>query len=327
MKTLITGATGFIGSNLVRLLLEKGEALKCLVRPDSDTRNLDGLDVELAYGDITDIQSIHHALKDCNRVCHLAAVYAVWLRDPGCMYRVNEEGTRNLLTACKQAGVDKILYCSSTAALGAHGSIPADESACFNLASTRDHYYISKFRAEQIALMFAREGLPLVIVNPTVPVGARDRNPTPSGELIVNILKGRLPAYVDGGFNVIDVTDCARGMIQAMEFGKTGQKYILGNRNVRVKEFSDLIVRVAGRGKSPVIRLPKWIAVASGYGYQTLSWFTGKPPLTSASWTRVGSCYSWWDCTKAVTELDLGQRSIEESIDDAVKWFEQNNYI
>lgn len=327
MKTLITGATGFIGSNLVRLLLQKGEALKCLARPNSDTHNIDGLDVEFAYGDITDIRSIHSALKDCNRVYHLAAVYAIWLRDPGFMYRVNEEGTRNLLTACKNTGIDKVLYCSSTAALGAHGKIPADETARFNLISTKDHYYISKFRAEQIALKFVHEGLPVVIVNPTVPVGPRDRNPTPSGKLIVNILKGKLPAYVDGGFNVIDVIDCCRGMIQAMEIGKPGQKYILGNRNVRVKEFFDLIVQVAGRGKSPIIRLPKWIAIASGYGYQALSWFTGKPPLSSASWARVGSHYSWWDCTKAVTQLGLGQRPLEESIADAVSWFAQKNYI
>jgi dihydroflavonol-4-reductase len=208
------------------------------------------------------------------------------------MYRVNEEGTRNLLTACKEAGVDKVLYCSSTAALGAHGKTPADESARFNLISTKDHYYISKFRAEQIALKFAHEGLPVVIINPTVPVGPRDHNPTPSGELIVNILQGKFPVYADGGFNVIDVVDCCQGMIQAMETGEPGQKYILGNRNVRVKEFFDLIVQVAGRGKSPFIRLPKWVAVGSGYAYQTLSWFTGKPPLISASWARVGSNYS-----------------------------------
>lgn len=327
MKTLITGATGFIGSNLVRLLLEKGESLTCLVRQDSNTRNIDGLDVEFVYGDITDIRSLHRALKGCNKVYHLAAVYAIWLRDPGCMYRVNEEGTRNLLTACKDSSIDKVLYCSSTAALGAHGEIPADESARFNLVSTKDHYYISKFRAEQIALTLAHEGLPVVIVNPTVPIGPRDRNPTPSGELIVNILKGKLPAYVDGGFNIIDVTDCARGMIQAMENGKPGQKYILGNRNVRVKEFFDLVVQVAGRGKSPFIRLPKWIAVGSGYGYQTLSWLTGKRPLTSASWARVGGHYSWWDCTKAVTQLGLGQRPVEDSIADAVNWFAHNKYI
>jgi dihydroflavonol-4-reductase len=243
------------------------------------------------------------------------------------MYQVNEEGTRNMLTACREEGVARVVYCSSVAALGAHGPTPADESAQFNLNATRDHYYISKFRAEQIALTFAREGLPLVIVNPSNPIGPRDIGPTPTGALILNIVKKRLPAYVDGGINLIDMGDCARGIVAAMEKGRIGEKYILGCRNVRIKEYFDLIVRVAGRGLSPPLRLPRWLAVASAYGYEALAWITGRPPITSSSWVRVGSHYSWWNCSKAIRELGLGQRPVEESLAEALAWFKEKGYL
>ena len=327
MTVLVTGATGFIGSAVARELSEKGTKIRCLVRESSNLKNLDGLSVEPVHGDIRDIDSVHRALKGCDSVYHLAAVYANWLPDPGLMYEVNEEGTRNVLTACREAGIHKIVYCSSVAALGAHGKTPADESAQFNLNSTKDHYFISKYRAEQVASEFVRTGLPVVIVNPSNPIGPRDIAPTPTGALIINLLQGKFPGYVDGGINLIDVTDCARGIVAAMEKGQAGQKYILGNRNVSIKEYFDLIVKVAGRGKSPSLRIPVWMAVFSGLGYQLLARITGKPPITSASWARVGSRFSWWDCTRARENLNLGQRPLEESIADAVKWFETNGYL
>jgi len=327
MTVLITGATGFIGSAVARELSEKGTKIRCLVRDTSNTKNLDGLYVEIAHGDIRDIDSVRRALKGCDGAYHLAAVYANWLPDPGLMYRVNEEGTRNVLTACREAGIQKIVYCSSVAALGAHGKAPADESAQFNLNSTKDHYYISKYRAEQVALEFARSGVPVVIVNPSNPIGPRDIAPTPTGALIINLLKGKFPGYVDGGINLIDVTDCARGIVAAMEKGQAGEKYILGNKNVTIKAYFDLIVKAAGRGKSPSLRIPAWMAVFSGFGYQLLARITGKPPITSASWARVGSHYSWWDSTRARENLGLGRRPLEESISDAIDWFEKAGYL
>jgi len=327
MTVLITGATGYIGSAVLRRLLEAGENVRCLVRETSRMKNFDGLRVEIACGDVCDMHSVLRALDGCQRVYHLAALYANWLPKPGMMYRVNEEGTRNVLSACRDAGVERIVYCSSVAALGAHGRIAADESAEFNLASTRDHYYISKYRAEQVALQFVRRGLPVIIVNPSNPIGPRDVNPTPTGALIINIIKGRLPAYVDGGINLIDVSDCARAVVTAMEKGQAGERYILGNRNISIKQYFDLVVQVAGRGKSPRIRIPAAAAAFSGYGYQLLARITGKPPVTSASWARVGSHYSWWDCTKARQQLGLGQRPVEESIAEAVEWFADNGYI
>ena len=327
MTVLVTGATGFIGSAVAHELSAKGARIRCLVRETSNMKNLDGLYVEIAYGDIRDMESVRRALKGCHSVYHLAALYANWLPHSGLMYQVNEEGTRNVLTACREAGIQKIVYCSSVAALGAHGKIPADESAQFNLNSTRDHYYISKYRAEQVALEFARSGLPVVIVNPSNPIGSGDIAPTPTGALIINLLRGKLPGYVDGGINLIDITDCARGILAAMEKGRAGEKYILGNRNLSIKAYFDLIVATAGRGQSPSLRIPVWLAVISGFGYQLLARINRKPPVTSASWVRVGSHYSWWDCTRARENLLLGQRPLDESIADAVKWFEKNGYL
>lgn len=327
MTTLVTGGGGFIGSALVRRLVARGERVRCLVRPGRAARALEGLAVETVAGDVTDPASLRRALNGTTRVYHLAALYAIWRRRPAVFYRVNEEGTRNVLAACLAAGVERVVHCSSVAALGAHGPAPADETARFNLAWTGDHYYISKFRAEQVALGFARRGLPVVVVNPSVPVGPRDAAPTPSGQIILDVVAGRLPAYLDGGINLVDVDDCAAGMVAAMERGRGGERYILGNRNVRLKEYFDLIVRVAGRGRSPSLRIPRWLAVASGWGYTAAAHLSGRTPVTTAAWARVGSGFSWWDVAKARRELGLGQRPVEESVAEALTWFQANGYL
>jgi len=326
MKTLVTGGSGYIGSAVVRELLDGGAKIKVLVKKNDDLRNLDDLDVELAEGDITDFHSIKDALRGCDRVFHLAAIYAIWLPDPKLMYWVNVQGTKNVLEACLQKKVKKVVYTSSVAALGAHGRHPADESARFNLWHTRDYYYLSKFRAEQIALDYHRRGLPVVIVNPTNPCGPRDVMPTPNGQLIINIIQGKLPGYVDGGINVSDIGDTARAHALAMEKGRPGEKYVLGNTNVSVKEYFDLIAQIGG-GKSPSIRIPRPVAVGSGYLYQLLAEITRKPPVTTAAWVRVGSEYSFWDSSRAVEELGMPQTPIRESIQNAIDWFKQNGYL
>ncbi|GAB4347936.1 MAG: NAD-dependent epimerase/dehydratase family protein [Candidatus Abyssubacteria bacterium] len=327
MKVLVTGGSGYIGSAVVRELLEERKnKVRVLLRKTDDTRNLEGLDVELVYGDITDYHSIVQALDGCDRVFHLAAIYAIWLPEPRQMYWVNVQGTKNVLEACLQKKIKKVVYTSSVAALGAHGKIPANETAQFNLWHTRDHYYISKFRAEQVALDYYRRGLPVVIVNPTNPCGPRDIMPTPNGQLIISIIKGKLPGYVDGGINVSDIGDTAKGHVLAMEKGKPGEKYVLGNTNVSVKEYFDLIAHLGG-GKSPSIRIPKPVAVFSGYLYQLLAEITRKPPVTTAAWVRVGSEYSFWDSTKAVRELGMPQTPIRDSIRSAIDWFRENGYL
>ena len=327
MKILVTGGSGYIGSAVVRELLSDGAKVKVLARKTGDLRNLEGLDVELAHGDITDFHSIKSALRRCDRVFHLAAIYAIWLPDPKMMHWANVQGTKNVLEACLQKKIKKAVYTSSVAALGAHGSgRPADESARFNLWHTRDNYYISKFKAEQVALDYFQRGLPVVIVNPTNPCGPRDAAPTPNGQLIINIIKGKLPGYVDGGINVSDIADTAKGHVLAMERGKPGEKYILGNTNVSVKEYFDLIAQTGG-GKSPSMKIPKPAAVFSGYLYQLLAKITRKPPVTTAAWVRVGSEYSFWDSSKAIEELGMPQTPIRESIQGAVDWFKENGYL
>jgi dihydroflavonol-4-reductase len=327
MKILVTGGSGYIGSAVVRELLSDGAKVKVLARKTGGLRNLEDLDVELAHGDITDFHSIKSALRGCDRVFHLAAIYAIWLPDPEMMHWVNVQGTKNVFEACLQKKIKKVVYTSSVAALGAHGSgRPADESARFNLWHTRDNYYISKFKAEQVALDYFQRGLPVVIVNPTNPCGPRDAAPTPNGQLIINIIKGKLPGYVDGGINVSDIADTAKGHVLAMEKGKPGEKYILGNTNVSVKEYFDLIAQIGG-GKSPSMKIPKPAAVFSGYLYQLLAKITRKPPVTTAAWVRVGSEYSFWDSSKAIEELGMPQTPIRESIQGAVDWFKENGYL
>jgi dihydroflavonol-4-reductase len=327
MKTLVTGGSGYIGSAVVRELLDDGAKVKVLARETGDLRNLEGLDVDMVYGDITDFHSIKNALRGCDRVFHLAAIYAIWLPNPKMMYWVNVQGTKNVLEACLQKKIKKVVYTSSVAALGAHGKDrPADESAAFNLWHTKDNYYLSKFRAEQVALDYNRRGLPVVIVNPTNPCGPHDIAPTPNGQLIINIIKGKLPGYVDGGINVSDIGDTAKGHVLAMEHGKPGEKYVLGNTNVSVKEYFDLIAQIGG-GKSPSIRIPKSVAILSGYLYQGLAEITRRPPVTTAAWVRVGSEYSFWDSSKAVNELGILQTPIRESIKNAIDWFNENGYL
>jgi dihydroflavonol-4-reductase len=327
MTILVTGGTGFIGAAVVRLLLEDGLPVRCLVRAKSNRANLANLDVEYAQGDVTDLDSVRRALDGCDRVIHLAAIYAMWLKDPNLMYRVNVNGTHKVLTACAEANVRKVVHVSSTAALGAHGTVPANEEAVFNMASTGDDYFISKFQAEQVALEFAAKGLPVTIVNPSVPLGARDIKPTPSGAIILNVLNGKLPGYIDGGMNLIDVRDCARGIVNALARGAAGRKYVLGNRNVRMKEFFDLIVKVAGRGRAPRIKFPVFMAVQSGYAEELLARITGKPPINTAAWVRVGSHYSWWDSSRALNELGLPQTPVEASIAQAIAWFGEQGWL
>ena len=178
-----------------------------------------------------------------------------------------------------------------------------------------------------MASEFASGGLPVIIVNPSNPLGPRDRAPTPTGALILHVIRGALPGYVDGGVNLIHMSDCVHGILAAMERGRPGERYILGNRNVSVKEYFDLIVKVAGRGRSPSLRFPTWMAVLSGHGYELLARLTGKPPVTSASWVRVGSHYSWWDCRKAREELGLPQTPVEDGLTEAVRWFDGEGYL
>jgi dihydroflavonol-4-reductase len=332
MKALVTGGSGFIGSAVVMELLKRGQPMRALARSKGQPGNLAGLpipargNVELVEGNLLDRDSLHRALEGCDRVYHLAAVYANWLPDRSMILRANVDGTRNLLQACLERKVERVVYTSSAAALGAHGKTPADESAPFNLADTGDVYYLSKYRAEQVALEFAAKGLPVVILNPSNPIGPRDIKPTPTGALILSVLKGKLPGYVDGGINVVDVEDVAIAHVMAMDKGQPGEKYILGNTNLPIRDYFQLIAAVGG-GKAPAMRIPVPFAVATAYLYEAVAAITKKPPVTSVSWVKVGSHTSFWDSSKAIRELSLPQTPIRESLKKAIAWFREKGYL
>ncbi len=326
MKTFVTGGSGFIGSAVVLELLRRGQVVRALVRSRASPGNLAGLDVELVEGDLLDGDSLRRAVEGCDRVYHVAAIYANWLPDRSIILRANVEGTRTILQACQERGVERVVYTSSVAALGAHGKAPANESAQFNLAGAGDHYHLSKYQAEQVVLGFAAKGLPVVIVNPSNPVGPRDVKPTPTGALIVNLLKGRLPGYVEGGINVVDVEDVAAGHVLAMEKGRPGEKYVLGNANLSIREYFTMIAE-AGGGRAPAMKIPLPLAVATAYLYEAMAAVTQKPPVTTPGWVKVGSHYSFWDCSKAIRELGLPQTPVRESLQKAIAWFREHGYL
>ena len=325
MKTLVTGGSGFVGSAVILELLKRGENVRALVRSRAHPGNLADIDVELVEGDLLDGDSLKRAAQGCDKVYHVAAVYANWLVDMSEMGRANIQGTRNMLQACYDCGA-RVVYTSSVAALGAHGKSTANESAQFNMASTGDPYYLSKYQAEQVAVEFAAKGLPIVIVNPSGPLGPRDIKPTPTGQLILDVLKNRLPGYVDGGLNFIDVDDLAVGHVLAMEKGKSGERYVMGNANLSLKEYFQLIAEIGG-GRAPVLQIPAPFAIATAYLYEAIAAITKKPPLTTVSWVKVGSHYSFWDSSKAIRELGLPQRPIRESLRCEIEWFRQKGYL
>ena len=326
MKKLVTGATGFIGSAIARELIRDGEEVKVLIRKTSDTRNIDKLDVEIAYGDIRDIDSMKKALKDCDTLYLTAAYFAHWAPDPKLLYEVNAGGTKASLTAALEAGVEKVVYTSTNNAIAASGPVPANEEKVFNYWEARDHYSMSKYIAENEARIFVTRGLPVVMVNPTLVIGINDIKPTPSGQMIIDVVKQKMPGYIDGGINIIDVEDVARGHILAAKKGRVGERYLLGNRNITVHDYLTLIAKIAGV-KSPSIKLPYHLALAFGHLFEFGAFVTKKPPIVTASEVRIGRMTEWYDCSKAINELGLPQTPIDVTIKKALNWFRENRYL
>jgi dihydroflavonol-4-reductase len=328
MKTLVTGASGFIGSSVVRKLLKRGKEVRCYLEPGANPKNLDGLDVEKVTGDVNDRDGIAAALKGCDTLYHLAAIYAIWLKDPPLMYKVNVEGTKTVLWAAYKANLDKVVYTSSIAAVGRReDGLPADETNAF---STRDWdegnaYIRSKWLSELDALRFAREGLPLVVVNPAFPFGERDIGPTPTGGFVVAALKKQVPGYVDAGFCAIDVDDVAEGHILAAEKGRVGERYILGNHNVMVRDFYAVVSRIAGVPE-PKRRIPRQVALGMGWAMEKLAARKNAKPLTTYKATLYTLTSHFYDNTKARRELGLPQTPLEVTIEKSVRWFRENGY-
>jgi dihydroflavonol-4-reductase len=327
MKALVTGATGFVGSSLVRELLKDGKEVKVLVRKSSNTKNIDGLDFERAYGDVRDKEAVKSALKGCDTLYQTAALYEYWGPSKKEYYDVNVEGTKVSLQAALEQGVQKVVHTSSVASLGGHGrECLAKEDAEFNAWKTGAHYNISKHVAELEALKFSQKGLPVVVVNPGVVLGVRDIRPTPSGRMILDVLNKKTPGYMDGGGNYVDVEDVARGHILAAAKGRVGEKYILGNANLSVLEFYKLISDVAGM-QPPKLKFPYPAVIATSYLYLLIATITRKPPPVTPAFARVGRMCGYFDSSKAVKELGFPQTPIRTTVEKAVNWFRENGYV
>jgi len=321
MTTLVTGATGFLGSAIARELLQDGRKVRVLLRPEADRRNLEGLEVELAFGDLRAPESLRAALRGCRTLFHAAAYYSLWSRDRQAMYNINVQGTRNVLEAALEAGVERIVYTSTVGCIGLWpDGRPADESTPFDEALLCNDYKRSKYQAEQVALELARQGAPLVIVNPSAPVGPNDIKPTPTGQIVLDFLRGQLPAYLDTGLNLIDVRDCARGHLLAEAKGRAGERYILGNRNLSFKEILDTLAAITGL-KAPTVKMPYAVAYLAGWTCEMISDFiTHRPPAIPLDGVKMAKHYMYFDASRAVRELGLPQNPVERALEDAVRW-------
>ena len=327
MKTFVTGATGFIGASIVRELLKSGREVRVLVRPASNRANLKGLDVELWEGELLDPSGLRQGLKGCDVLYHAAADYRLWTRTPEDMYRTNVGGTTAILEAAMENGISRVVYTSSVGTLGNPGNgLPGNEDTDVTLADMVGPYKKSKFLAEREAEKFIARGLPLVIVNPSTPVGPWDIKPTPTGKIIVDFLNRRMPAYLDTGLNLIDVEVCARGHILAEEKGLTGRKYILGNANLSLRNIFGMLQEITGL-PAPKVRLPYAPVLAAAWLNEGLSRLTGREPLIPLAGVRMAAHHMYFDSSRAVRELGLPQTPVAEALERAVGWFRTNGYV
>ncbi len=314
---------------MVRTLLKEKLAVRCLVRSQSNRQNLCGLEVECAIGDLTDPTSLRNALRECDLLFHVAADYRIWSPHPVEMIRTNVEGTRDLLQAAGDVGVKKIVFTSSVAAVGRpqkNGHLGVgNEQLDPAPAQQIGPYKQSKFASDQLAREFAKKGLPIVIVNPSTPVGERDIKPTPTGKLIVDFLNGKMPGYIDTGLNFVDVADVAQGHWLAAQKGRIGERYILGNRNMTLKEFLEIVAKIAGR-PAPRFKIPYPVAYLAGAISTGLSSLTGKEPAIPLDGVRMAHEPMYYDASKAVRELGMPQTPVQEALRRAVTWFRENGY-
>ena len=326
--TLVTGATGFVGSAVARALVADGLAVRALVRPQSDRRNLKGVPVTPVEGDLTDPASLARALAGCRYLFHVAADYRIWVPDPAAMLRTNVEGTSALMRAALAAGVERIVYCSSVAALGlTHDGSPADETTPVSEDAIAGIYKKSKYRAEQAVLTLVREhGLPAVIVNPAAPVGPRDIKPTPTGRMIADAAAGRMPAYVDAGMDIVHVDDVAAGHLLALRRGRVGERYILGGENLTLAQILAIVAELTGR-RPPRIRLSPTLLWPLALACEAAAKLTGATPLVTRDHLRMARKMMFFSSAKAEQELGYRHRPAREAIADAIAWFRANGTV
>lgn len=325
-RSLVTGATGFVGSAVLRHLLDAGHEVRTLTRPGSDRRNLAGLPgVTVVEGDLANRESLHSAVQGCDYLFHVAADYRLWVPQPDVIYRINVEGTRHLIEAAVDAGVNKIIYTSSVATLGLNADrTPATEETPVALKDMVGHYKRSKYLAEQEVNRLVRErGAPVIIVNPSTPVGPRDIKPTPTGRIFVDMLRGRMPAYVETGLNIVHVDDVAMGHLLALEFGEVGERYILGGENMTLRELLHTIA-TEGEIRPPRIGIPHNAVVPVAWLAEGWARLTGSTPIVTLDEIRMARKFMFFSSAKAAEKLGYKPRPALEAIADAVKWFKEN---
>jgi dihydroflavonol-4-reductase len=326
MRAFVTGGTGFIGANLVRLLLEQGYDLRVLVRPQNPLDNLHNLPIEVVRGELAD-SHLAEAMRGCQVLFHVAALYSLWQSDRHDLYRCNVLGTRQILAAARSAGIERTVYTSSVAAIGVRGSGQAiDETYQSPVAKLIGDYKKSKYWAEQEAHQGVQMGQDIVIVNPSTPIGPYDIKPTPTGDLILRFLRRQMPAYVNTGLNVIDVRDVARGHLLALEKGKTGERYILGHQNLPLKAILDELSQITGI-PAPKTEIPSWIPLSVAWVDETILAPLGKKPSVPLDGVKMSRQLMYYDATKAVRELGLPQSPIQVALKDAVAWFTDRHSI
>ena len=321
--TLVTGATGFLGWHVAHRLLARGEKVRALVRDTGRVRELDG---EIVVGDLRDPKSLERAAAGCGVVYHVAADYRLWVKDPAELHRSNVEGTRNLLTAARDAGVERVVYTSTVGCIGMHGDALGNEDSPVDLGQMSGAYKRSKFEAEQVALEFAHAGFPVVIVNPTAPIGDRDFRPTPTGKIVVDYLKGDLPAFIDTGLNLVDVEDTAEGHLLACARGVSGERYILGSENLTLQQILTRLAAISG-GKAPRWRIPYAVAYAAGLASTGWANLTGQEPRAPIDAVKMARQKMFVSLDKAKRALGFTPRPVDGALKRAVDWFRANGYV
>jgi len=328
MTTLVTGATGFVGSAVVRCLLNAGHQVRIMVRPQSVHTNIQDLNVEIVKADLTQTDTLLNAVKGCDTLFHVAADYRLWVRNSNVLYHVNVDGTRSLMQAAIDAGVSKIVYTSSVATLGLNSDgTAADENTPVSLTNMIGHYKRSKYLAEQaVQQMIAGQKLPAIIVNPSTPIGPRDIRPTPTGRMVLDAACGRMPAYVDTGLNIVHVDDVAKGHLLALQHGQIGERYILGGYDMTLQQIFDIIADITGR-TAPKIKLPHNLVLPIAYLSEAWAWLTrGPEPRATVDGVRMSKKLMYFNSDKARRVLGYIPRPADEALFDAINWFLDHNY-
>jgi dihydroflavonol-4-reductase len=326
MTTLVTGAAGFLGSHVTRQLVARGESVRVLLRPASQNRAIADLPLEYVTGDLRDPASLDRAMKDIKRVFHVAADYRLWTKRSREIYDSNVGGTRNVLAAAKRAGVELLIYTSTVATIAVDRPALPNESTDAQLEEMVGHYKRSKWMAEREALNAAKDGLPVVVVMPTTPVGPWDWKPTPTGKIILDFLNGRMPGYVETGLNFVGVEECAAGHLLVADQGKVGERYLLGGENLTLKQMLDTLAKITGL-RAPALKIPHRLALGVAYASTAFSRLIGREPGITIEGVKIAQHMMFVDCSRSQRELGFKAAPVAAALERAVRWYEANDYV